>query len=270
MNLRFAWQLFSMELRRAFAYRADFWLSFIVSTGAQFIVAWFLWKSIFEHTGAGQIGGYTFPSLMLYYLVVPVIGRTVFGGNLGDIAGEIYQGSLTRYLVYPVSFFRYKLIEHCANATILMAQLMLLIIVVELLFPDLAARYAISPFSIALGIITMTAAAILYFVFTAWVQLIAFWADQVWSLVAIMRFITNLLGGSLIPLSMFPDSMRPVLGLLPFPCLIDLPARSLLGTITPREWASGMMVIGIWILVFGALYMAIWYRGNRQYSGVGI
>ena len=47
MNFRLTLQLFTMEIRKAFAYRTDFWLSFVVSTMAQFTVAWFLWKSIF-------------------------------------------------------------------------------------------------------------------------------------------------------------------------------------------------------------------------------
>ena len=270
MNLRLDWQLFSLELRRTFAYRSDFWFSFVVSTGAQFIVAWFLWKSIFSYQGAAEIGGYTFPALMMYYLIVPIIGRSVFGGNMGDIASEIYQGTLTRYLVYPVSFFRYKLLVHCADASILLAQLLLVIGAVALLLPGLTSTYAISPFSIMLGIFTLTAAAMLYFVFTAWVQLIAFWADQVWSLSAILRFITSLLGGSLIPLSMFPQPLKPILKLLPFSCFIHLPAQSFLGTIAPREWLTGMLTMTVWGVFFAALYAAIWRRGNRQYGGVGI
>jgi ABC-2 type transport system permease protein len=144
---------------------------------------------------------------MLYYLIVPIIGRIVLGANMGDIAEEIYQGTLTRYLVYPVSFFRYKLLVYCANATILLAQLLLVIAVVTVWFPGLTGGHPFSPVHIVQGIVTIFASTILYFIFTSWVQLIAFWADQVWSLSAILRFIANLLGGSLIPLSLFPDHL---------------------------------------------------------------
>lgn len=270
MNPRLDWQIFSLEVRRAFAYRSDFWFSFVVSVGAQFAVAWFLWKSIFSYQGARQIGGYTFSALMLYYLLVPIISRSVFGGNLGDIATEIYQGTLTRYLIYPVSFFRYKLIVHCANAAILLVQLLFVIGTVVLLLPAMTIHYTITPFSILQGTITLIAAAVLYFIFTAWVQLIAFWADQVWSLSALLRFITNILGGSLIPLSLFPENMQPMLKLLPFSCFVHLPVQSFLGTISRSEWSVGMLTMMFWGVFFGALYAIVWHRGNRQFSGVGI
>jgi ABC-2 type transport system permease protein len=157
-----------------------------------------------------------------------------------------------------------------ANAAILMAQLLLVIGTVVLLFPDLTTHYAITPFSLLRGTITLIAAAVLYFIFTSWVQLIAFWADQVWSLSAILRFITNLLGGSLIPLSLFPPGLQPVLKQLPFSCFIHLPAQTFLGTISWSEWSTGMLVMAVWGVFFGGLYAMIWHRGNRQYGGVGI
>ena len=270
MNLRLTLQLFTMEIRKAFAYRTDFWLSFVVSTFAQFTVAWFLWKSIFTYTGKGTIGTYSFSSLMFYYLLAPVISRTVFSGNFGDIAGEIYQGTLTRYLIYPVSFFRYKLTVHCANAAILLSQLLLIIGVVVLFVPSFAAEYSISLPHIIQGVATTLAAAVLYFIFTSWLQLVAFWADQVWSLTAIVRFIISLLGGSLIPVAMFPETMQPVLKLLPFAFFAHFPLQCFLGNVPLSQWIQGMGIMTLWGVCFGTVYAFVWHRGNLSYTGVGI
>lgn len=270
MNVRLTLQLFSLEIRKAFAYRLDFWLSFLVSTFAQFTVAWFLWKSIFTYTGKTTIGTYSFSSLMFYYLLAPVIGRTVYSGNFGDIAMEIYQGTLTRYLIYPVSFFRYKLTVHCANATILLSQLLLIITVVVLFIPSLAAAYHITPPHIIQGIITTLTAAVLYFIFTSWLQLVAFWADQVWSLTAIVRFIISLLGGSMIPLAMFPPALQPVLKILPFSFFAHFPLQCFLGNVPFSEWIQGMGLMAVWGVLFSGIYALVWYRGNLSYTGVGI
>lgn len=270
MNLRLTQQLFTMEIRKAFAYRTDFWLSFAVSTLAQFAVAWYLWKSIFTYTGKTTIGAFTFSSLMFYYLLAPVIARTVYSGNFGDIASEIYQGTLTRYLIYPVSFFRYKLIVHCANATILLTQLLMIIAVVKLFIPSLLSSYHMSPFHIVQGIVTTLAAAVLYFIFSSWLQLIAFWADQVWSLTAIIRFIIGLLGGSLLPIALFPESMQPVLKVLPFSYFAHFPLQCFLGNISPAEWITGMGMMTLWSMLFCGVYAIVWHRGNLSYTGVGI
>ena len=269
-NPRLGWQIYSMEIRRAFAYRSDFWLAFIVSTLAQFVVAWFLWKSIFAYKGISTIGTFTFQSLMFYYLLVPIIGRTVFGGNMGDIASEIYQGSLTRYLVYPVSFIRYKLLMHFANATILLMQLLMVMGLVLLFFPSFASGYTITFPGIALGIVTLAMSTLLYFIFSSTIQLIAFWADNVWSLSAILRFITSLLGGSLIPLSLFPDTLQPLLALLPFSCFITLPMQAFLGKLTVASWLQGSAMLVFWGIICGGCYAILWQRGNRHYAGVGI
>ncbi len=268
MNARLAFQIFSMEIRRALAYRTDFWISFFAGTAAQFAVAWYLWKSVFDYKGIDSIGGFSFGSLMIYYLLAPIVGRTVFGGNLGDIASEIYQGSLTRYLIYPVSFIYYKLIVHLANTFILLLQLILVIGATSFLVPSFT--YSIGWSHILQGTITIAAAATLYFILSGSIQLIAFWADQIWSLSAILRFITGLLGGSLIPLSLFPDGLQPLLRLLPFSCFVHLPLQCFLGNVSLKEWCEGLAVMAVWGIVCGAVYAVLWRRGMLRYSGVGI
>ena len=270
MNVRLNIQIFTMEIRKVFAYRVDFWLSFIVGTLAQFTAAWFLWKSIFAYKGTATIGSYTFPSLMCYYLLAPIISRTVYSGNHGDIATEIYEGTLTRYLVYPLSFFRYKLIVHCASATVLLFQLLLVVVIITLFFPVFTANYNMSLLHLIQGIITIYFSTVLYFVFSAWLQLIAFWADQIWSLSAIVRFITGLLGGSLIPLSLFPETIQPTLKILPFSYFVHFPLQSLFGNMPLDLWLQGLLIMGCWGGIFVGIYRFVWHRGNLQYTGVGI
>jgi ABC-2 type transport system permease protein len=111
---------------------------------------------------------------------------------------------------------------------------------------------------------------LLYFLFSAWLQLIAFWADQIWSLSAIVRFITGLLGGSLLPLSLFPETLRGVLTLLPFSYFVHFPLQCFFGNIPLDQWLHGISIMGCWSVVFAAIYAAVWNRGNLQYTGVGI
>lgn len=270
MNTRLSWHIFSMEIRKVFAYRSDFWLSFLVSLLSQFTAAWFLWKSIFSYKGVESIGGYNFSAMMFYYLLVPIISRAAYGGNHGDISMEIYQGTLTRYLIYPVSFFRFKMLSHFAGATILLVQLLLVIGIVALFFPGLTAEYHLSGIHMLQGIFTIGASVLLYFVFSSWIQLIAFWADQIWSLSAIIRFITSLLGGSLIPLTLFPDTIQPLLRFLPFSYFVHFPLQCFFGNVPLLEWLQGLFIMLCWGMVFVTIFRFVWYRGNLQYTGVGI
>ena len=73
--MRIAFHFYLLELKKAVTYRAEFWISFLGAVLAQFSVAFFLWKAIFASRGAETINGFTFPALMLYYLLVPLAER---------------------------------------------------------------------------------------------------------------------------------------------------------------------------------------------------
>ena len=64
-------------------------------------------------------------------------------------------------------------------------------------------------------------------------EMVAFWHDSVWSLMAMLRMSLTLSGGGLIPLSLFPERARTVLALLPFSYLISFPIRCFLGQVRP-------------------------------------
>ena len=107
-SLRLALQVVSIELRRTFTYRFEFWFRFLGTLFANITLAYFLWKAIFAQTGAAEIEGYTFPAMVLYYVLVPLVINVTRTQESGSIGGEIYTGTLTRYLVFPMSFFVYK------------------------------------------------------------------------------------------------------------------------------------------------------------------
>jgi ABC-2 type transport system permease protein len=111
---------------------------------------------------------------------------------------------------------------------------------------------------------------LLYFILDYAIQLIAFWADNVWSLDVAKWFVASLLGGYMVPLTVFPDWVRGPLEMLPFRFFFDFPARALTNQLTFEEWAGGMALGSVWCLLFTAAAWAVWSRGRLRYTGVGI
>ena len=102
-------QIASMEARRRMSYRVDFWLSALVGFAAQFGVVYFLWQAMFEESGSTVMGGYTFDSMIFYYVVIFLFGKIVRGVEFDNhISQDIYEGGLNRYLVFPTSYFAFK------------------------------------------------------------------------------------------------------------------------------------------------------------------
>jgi ABC-2 type transport system permease protein len=263
----------SLELRKAISYRADFWVQFLGTLATEVVVAYFLWRAIYATSGQAVIGGYTFSAMMTYYVLMQLISRVVRGTDIGFISPEIYDGSLTRYLVYPMSFFGYKYLSYLAQSLIAVVQLVVMVVffrVVVQRVTGLAFAAEVTVPSLVLGILSALAAASLYFALMTVVEMIAFWNDAIWTLLVIMRFSAQLLGGGLIPLSLFPKSAQDALAYSPFPYMLSFPARVLMGDIEPAFVCTGIMACAVWGAVFLTVAHLLWRRGSYQYSSVGI
>lgn len=268
INRIFIPYVFSMQIRKFFSYRVDFWIQFLGGAIVQFTIAWFLWRSIFDYTGAEKIGAYTFRSMMLYYLLVPIVGRSVRGSEMGGMAEEIYQGTLNRYLVYPLSFLAYRFSIQFAHTIVFLFQGVIILAVFLIFFNH--GEISPRPTDILIAISATITASFLHFIIISSIELTAFWADNVWSLVIIVRFITGLLGGGMLPLSLFPDWLSPILLHLPFAYFINFPIQCLMGTVSITQWLTGLTAIACWSVLFTGIYAIVWNRGKHQYTGVGI
>jgi ABC-2 type transport system permease protein len=259
----------SLHLRRMLAYRADFWVDFLGALLLQVGLAWFLWKAMFAVRGTQQIEGWSFDALMLYYLMVPLMERITRGQEQGFLSTEIYDGGLSRYLVYPINVFTYKYIERIAVAVVGSAQLAL-VLGIYLTLRDVPAPFSIDGWGVLAGLLAALVASILYFLMAAGVEMVAFWADNVWSLMVLLRFCIRLLGGGMIPLALFPHWSQSLLDMLPFASLLSFPIRAFLGELSPAEYFRSMAMLVGWIGIFSLLTAWIWRRGTLRYTGIGM
>ncbi len=260
----------SVETRKLMSYRVDFWLSAIFAFGVELAVAFFLWRAIFDSTGRERIGGFTFDGMVIYYVLAILLGRLARGRDLQlSISQDIYQGTLTRYLLYPSSYVGFKYAEHLGTLLPSLVQLAVFGSLSAAVL-SLPAGLHITPLSVLMTVVSLAAANLLVFLLSYPVQGIAFWADNVWSLTVMVRLIAEVLGGLMLPLSLFPETLQRVLEWLPFAYVFYFPVLTLLGQVSPAEWLRGLAVVLLWCCVLAWVSRGIWRRGYRTYTGVGI
>lgn len=269
----------SLELKKAFSYRVAFWVQFLMGSGTELVVSYFVWLSVFRASGvsidpgaaagANTIQGFTFHGLVFYSLFASLSAKITRGNDRGYVAQDIYDGGLTRYLLYPLPFFPYKYVTHLTQQLLGVAQLLVAFLFVRLALGDLGG-HAITPATFAAGLLTCLLTGYLHFVIAGCLELVAFWQDVIWNLMVMLRFCMSLLGGGMIPLAFFPDWGHRLALLTPFPLLVSWPARTFLGQVGPLEWLTNLGLLGFWSLLFTLLLHWIWARGTKQYSGVGI
>jgi ABC-2 type transport system permease protein len=260
---------YTMELRRLVAYRVDFWLKFLVTLGANVAIAWFLWRSIFDTLGVDSMQGYTFKGLVLYYVLVPLVEAISRGYESMEASSDIYQGGLTRYLVYPIPYFPAEFVRASAGATVAAAQLVIVLLIWRSLspFPEEA---PLTVLTVLLGLLAAFWMSILNFLLAACLGQVAFWIDNAWNLSVMVMFIVRLLGGAMLPLALLPESAQRILEWTPFPYLISFPIKALMGQLSAHDWLFGLAVSAGWMVILGWLMFLIWERGRRRYTGVGM
>jgi len=258
----------SMELRKILAYRLDFWVTFLGQIIVQVTIAHALWSELFQYQKVDTLQGFKLSELTLYYLCVNVGMKILGGQNVGFLATEIYDGSFSRYLIYPLSFFQYKTLTFITHSLFYTVQLFVLVNLFNLFFAPEFLNVA-SILNLLLGMVLFLFSALAYLSFAMFIEMIALWADNIWSLMVMLRFFATFMGGGLIPLSFFPHWAQLFLAWTPFPYFIELPAKTILGKTSALEIINGLGIILIWIIFGQPMVKILWNRGQKAYTGVG-
>ncbi len=258
------------EARKLMSYRADFWISTLVAFTVRMTVAWFLWDAIFAASGRSEVAGFSREGMVLYYVLVLLLGKVASGEERQvSIAQDLYDGRLTRYLLFPGGYFGFKYAEHLGQLVPVLTQLLLFGGWAALVF-DLDSLGRVSAGSLARTVVALAVGNVLAFLIAFLIESVAFWADNVWSLNVLLRFVSHLLGGEMLPLELFPAWARLWLDLLPFRFLFHFPAMTLVGRVDAGAWASGLAIALAWCLALVFIVRIVWRRGSLVYTGVGI
>ena len=176
-------------------------------------MAYFVWLAVFGASGSERLGGFTFRGMVLYYVLAVLLGKIVRGQERDiSMSQDIYEGSLTKYLLYPCTYFWFKYAEHLGSLAPALVQLVLLGSVSALLLEP-GGEFTITPMTVGMTVVAVAAANLMSFLIVYPAQGVAFWADNVWTLNVMVRFTSELLGGLMLPLSLFPQWAQGLPGL---------------------------------------------------------
>jgi ABC-2 type transport system permease protein len=263
-------QVLSLQTRKLMSYRTNFWLSTVVTFVVELALAWFLWSAVFRETGRSVIAGFTLSAMVYYYVAAILLGKLVKGPEREmDVSQEIYDGGLTRYLLYPTNYFGFKYAQQLGQTVPAVVELAVFGAAAMLVLPP-PEGLDVSAQTVAMAAVSVAVSNLLHFLLVFPIESVAFWADNVWSLNVMYRFVSQMLGGLMLPLSLFPEWSQPLLDLLPFKYLYYFPAMTLLGHVAPAEWTRGIATSLVWCAVIAVVGNVVWRRGTRQYTGVGI
>ena len=98
-------------------------------------------------------------------------------------------------------------------------------------------------------------------------SMLSFWSERAASIEELWFVIHLFLSGLIAPLDVYPEPVRRITELTPFPYLIYYPVNLLLGRGAPFERAA--IVLIAWGGLGWLLQRILWRRGLRRYSAMG-
>ncbi|MBI2518939.1 MAG: ABC-2 family transporter protein [Bdellovibrio sp.] len=251
------------------AYRINFFLQVIGPVLVFFFVKYSLWREIYKGIGNSadnpvMIGGFTLDSMLQYHGWILVFSMLTQGNANFDLSTDIRLGKISTYLIYPFNFWEYQTAGFFAFQTlewpVAFFTASILAACNVIYFPTAAALVGVLMLAMFISILQFT----LQFL----AGLVAFWLEETWVLRVLLNIITTFLSGAVIPLDLFPQTLKSILAYSPFPYMVYYPVKVAMG-LHPLE-PKVFIILSAWALVFCTFNVMVWRRGLRLYTGAGM
>jgi len=190
---------------------------------------------------------------MLMSLILEVDGTRL-------IREKIREGTIATDLMKPISVPLYFFSDG-AGQTLLHA----LLVIPSLLFALLLVRIDVPPpATLAAFALTFAIGYGVNFFLNFLMNCVAFWTLETFAAQLIVRWVSDLLSGQVIPLTLFPGILgRIVLG-LPFAAVYSTPLLIYVGVIPPAQWAASVALQLAWLVLFAGLASLVWRAAARR------
>lgn len=257
--------IFTNSINEYFAFRVNFilWrLRFIISV----IMTYFLWESVFLKNK--YVLGYDKTRILTYILLTIILNGIIFSTRTYEIAADINYGSLSKYLIKPINYFKFYIFRDLSDkfintlCSIIEFFSFLLFLKPVILFQQ--DFFTLLNFS---GFILL--AICLFFEISLILSFFGFWSNETWAPRFLFSILVAFLSGNYFPLDIFPSFVYEILQISPFPYLIYYPLKIYLGEIKGYALISGFFIEISWIFILYILLKIIWRKGLMNYTSEG-
>jgi ABC-2 type transport system permease protein len=260
-------KVFGIGLQNTFVYRWNFFLRALFGL-FPLIGTIFIWGAIFEAKGGG-INNFDYASMVFYFLLVLALDTLITpADDEWQVAADIREGQMNAFLVKPMNYLLYRLSLFASNRLLYTVVTLPVLVVTFFAFRTYIA-WPSSWVTWAWAIVSVILAAMLQFLISYSVALLAFWMLEISTVVFIIYSFEYFLSGHMFPISFMPEGIQGILRLLPFPYELYFPISIFMEQVRGRELWNGMLIQTCWVLLIYLGASALWRGGLRKYQAVG-
>ena len=197
-------------------------------------------------------------SLISYYLLVTITSPLTFS-SIDEYIEEItFSGEVNNFLTKPISFFRMLMVKQFSEKAITFIMLLPVFLAILLILKTNFVNLIWFPLTILLSFL-------ISYTFSFIIGLGCFWLDEFWSIRNVKFVAIQLLGGLILPYSVFPDWLLKIIYFTPFPYLSSWPGRTLQSGITIYQISQAVA----WLIILLIIQRLVQNRAIRHYSHTG-
>lgn len=256
--------LIGAALSRSVEYRAQILIRFVSFVFP--LVMMTVWLNVVKQ--GGPVDGWDTTKFVSYYVgmaFINYLASTAF--VVLDWEQDVRLGTLSFKLLKPMDPFHYLITAQIGAKVTLMLFFLPVFIILTIVTPFL--YYPMSPLTLIELILSVICAFMLNMFIQCTFGMICFWTTQAIKVFLLWHGITQFLSGWIIPLSLYPETLRRIAYVLPFRSALGFPMEIFTGQLTQAQIVQGFAVSFAWIAVFFGTYRLLWRRGIKKYEAVG-
>jgi len=260
-------EVFRISFKMQIVWRFDVAMT-MVATFAHILTMWILWQAIFE--GKEHIGGFTFGTMLSYYIVCSILRSIDFSNQIsGEVSELIRGGGFSGHMVTPMNpmgFFISMVAGESAFHlffSIISAILCVAIFRLNITLTSDITRILLAVAMILLGLTFMAG-------FRYFLGVLTFKFLEINFVLYLQMSMVAFATGAFVPLSLLPNAALTVFQFLPFSHVVYTPAMLLTGQIASIKGLFGLTVLFVWTAIITTIGQLTYNRLRKKYDGVRI
>ncbi|HEY0383459.1 MAG TPA: ABC-2 family transporter protein [Candidatus Elarobacter sp.] len=242
---------------REATYRFD-----VFTTVASVLVRVYLLRMVWVALYARNVTSEDLPlhAIITYSTVALLMGLVMDIDQTRMLHDKLHNGSIATDFMKPINvplyFFSDGSGEVLFHAVLIVPSLLfsLLIVHIDVPGPLVLATFALSFF---LGYMVG-------FCVNFIMNCIAFWTLEIHAARLIVTWVSDLFGGEIIPLVIFPAFLQKIAFVLPFAAMFSTPLLIYVGVIPPARYAQALGSQLVWVVVLGIVATLMWRAGAKR------
>ena len=244
-------------IAREATYRFDVFTG-LASVAIRVYLLRMVWTALYAHNAAPR--GLPLHAIVTYSTVALLMGLVLDIDQTRALYERLHDGSIATDFMKPISvplyFFADGTGEVLFHAALIVPATLLALLIVHI---DVPAPAVLAAFTVSF-LLGYLVGFFLNFILNC----TAFWTLEISAVQLIVTWLTDLLGGQIVPLAFFPPVLARFVGVLPFAAMFSTPLSIYVGTVGPDRYLELMAGQLAWIVALGLVSTVLWRVGARR------